>query len=129
MPSQRTLAFLWLALASACPAAAQSGATPAGGRKGPEVAIGEQAPAFRVRANLVLVPVVVRDRQGHAVGDLRKEDFEILDAGKRQVVSQFSVETSGGRTGASAGLGCAGRPGWEDPFDSGPPETVRRLPV
>jgi VWFA-related protein len=50
---------------------------------------------FKAKVNLVQVPVVVRDRQGHAVGNLRQEDFQLFDKGKPQVITRFSVEQSG----------------------------------
>jgi hypothetical protein len=36
--------------------------------------------------------VVVRDAQGHAVGNLQKEDFEVFDQGKQQVIFGFVIE-------------------------------------
>jgi VWFA-related protein len=47
---------------------------------------------FRVAINVVTVPVVVRDRDGHPVDNLKKDDFELLDAGIPQVISRFIVE-------------------------------------
>ncbi len=50
---------------------------------------------FSTGVNLVLVPVVVRDREGHAIGTLKKEDFQLFDKGKLQEVSRFSIEKAG----------------------------------
>src|SRR5215472_7496739 len=47
---------------------------------------------FRVNVKLVLARVVVRDSSGHAVGNLKKEDFELFDNGKKQAISNFDAE-------------------------------------
>jgi VWFA-related protein len=58
-----------------------------------EVSSRDTAPTFKVRVNLVLVRVVVRDQQGHVVSDLKKEDFQLTDNRKPQIISTFGVET------------------------------------
>lgn len=46
---------------------------------------------FRAEVNYVEVDAVVRDSQGRFVRDLRQEDFQILENGKPQTVSNFSL--------------------------------------
>lgn len=62
----------------------------------------EEAATFRVNVRLVLARVVVRDARGHAVGNLNKEDFELLDNGKPQAISHFAVEHPGASPVAAA---------------------------
>ncbi|MGO9095002.1 MAG: VWA domain-containing protein [Bryobacteraceae bacterium] len=69
----------------------------------PEMSSHEQAVTFQSKVNLVLVPVVVRDAQGRAVGTLTKEDFELFDKGKRQRISSFSVEKGRGEAVVAKG--------------------------
>jgi len=63
------------------------------------------APTFKlqVQKNVVVVRVVVRDRQGRPVAGLRREDFKITDNRKPQTIGNFSVETHSLAT-PSAGL-------------------------
>jgi VWFA-related protein len=68
-----------------------------------EVNSREVPATFTARANLVMVPVVVRDRQGHCVGNLGREDFQLLDRGKPQLVSSFSVERRDRRAATPTG--------------------------
>jgi VWFA-related protein len=78
------------------------GQTPPAQDQTSEVAFHDTPATFRTKVNLVLVPVVVRDKDGHAVGNLHKEDFALFDQGKPQAISSFTVETISGQTAAAA---------------------------
>src|SRR6266704_508488 len=71
-----------------------------------EVSSRDTPTTFKVRVNLVLVRVVVRDAQGKVVPGLKKENFQLYDNRKLQTISSFSVEAPEARTasmGASSG--------------------------
>lgn len=51
---------------------------------------------FKSGVTMIQVPVVVRDRDGHAVGDLTKDDFQLFDDGKPVAIGGFAVEKPGG---------------------------------
>ena len=75
--------------------AAQTPPPPPAANGAAEISTRDEQPVFQSRVSLVRVPVVVRDRQGKAVGGLTKEDFQVFDKGKPQRVTQFSAEGSG----------------------------------
>lgn len=58
-----------------------------------EVSSHDTPATFKVRVNLVLVRVVVRDATGNVVPNLKKEDFQLFDNRKPQTISSFSVDT------------------------------------
>jgi VWFA-related protein len=58
-----------------------------------EVVTRDSAATFKVRVNLVLLRVVVRDQNGKVVDNLKKEDFLLFDNRKPQTISTFSLET------------------------------------
>jgi VWFA-related protein len=66
-------------------------AGPASATQAPPPAAAPQAPVpvFRERADLVVVDVVVADKQGNAVPGLRREDFTILDERQPQPIASF----------------------------------------
>ena len=53
---------------------------------------------FRSGVNLVLVDVVVRDRNGAVVKGLTADDFELLEDGVRQQIVTFAVRGDHTRT-------------------------------
>jgi len=71
------------------PAKASPGASPAAAA---EVVTRDSATTFKVRVNLVLLRVVVRDERGHVVDTLKKEDFLLFDNRKAQTISTFSLD-------------------------------------
>ena len=95
---KKTLALL-LVVSSVCPApvAAQ---TPA--PEGPQPPQTQQQPrpgddeeVVRITTSLVQTDVVVTDRDGKQVTDLKAEDFEILENGKPQAITNFSYVAAG----------------------------------
>jgi VWFA-related protein len=60
----------------------------------PSQASPQQQPQYglHVTSELVLVNVVARDKKGNLVRDLKKEDFTLLEDGKRQTISTFDFE-------------------------------------
>ncbi len=75
------------------PAASANGGSSASSSPSEEVSSRDTPPTFKVRVNLVLVRVVVRDAQGNVVPNLKKEDFQLFDNRKPQVISSFTAET------------------------------------
>ena len=65
-----------------------------------------------INVNRVLIPVVVRNKAGHAVGNLTKADFQVFDDDAPQPISGFSVEaravTKGGAEIAAEPRSAAG---------------------
>jgi VWFA-related protein len=55
---------------------------------------------LQIHVNSVLVPVVVRDGQGRAVGDLKQDDFKVFDNGKERSIAGFTVQQSAPLSGA-----------------------------
>jgi VWFA-related protein len=93
------IAFSQSVQPSSQPAAEQTQSTQAETKEtSAEIDTHDQPATFRVNVKLVVVRVVVRDAQGHAIGNLHKEDFQIFDRGKPQVISQFEVEQPGDLT-------------------------------
>jgi VWFA-related protein len=77
----------------------------AANKNAPEIASHDTAATgatFSTRVNLVVAPVVVRDHKGHAIGTLTKEDFQLFDKGKPQVISRFTVEKAGEKAASEA---------------------------
>src|SRR6267143_2455706 len=91
------------------PAKTDSTAKPPPATAGPneEVSSRDTPTTFKVRVNLVLVRVVVRDQQGKIVSNLKKEDFQLYDNRKLQTISSFSVETPETRTASAVASSAA----------------------
>jgi VWFA-related protein len=90
--------FVRLAIAACLSAAACAGQPPAVSAEPPdqpEVSTREEKATFTAHVNLVTVPVVVRDKQGHIVAGLTKESFRLFDKGKPQEIERFTVERPG----------------------------------
>ena len=51
----------------------------------------QQGPTFRVRVDYVEVDIVVTDKQGNLVRDLKKEDFQVLEDNKAQQIATFTT--------------------------------------
>jgi VWFA-related protein len=49
-----------------------------------------QPPTFKVQVDYVEVDIVVTDKQGNHIRDLKKEDFQVLEDGKAQTISVFT---------------------------------------
>jgi VWFA-related protein len=80
MKSRVNLAVLLVVLAGV----ALTGQTPA---PAPQ----SQQPTFKLRVDYVEVDVVASDRQGNLIRDLKKEDFQVLEDGKPQAITTFSL--------------------------------------
>jgi len=81
--------------AQGTPAPSAPAAQDDSGQTAAEIVAHDEATTFKVNVKLVLVRVVVRDAQGHAIGNLHKEDFQLFDNRKPQIISHFALERPG----------------------------------
>src|ERR1019366_8883805 len=107
---------LALIIFGACAAAAQTAPPPspppaqAPAKPTAEMATHDEPALFKARVNLVMVPVVVRDKKGNVVGNLKQEDFQLFDKGKPQYIARFSMEKAAGRLIKAGGAVQAANP-------------------
>lgn len=81
-----------------------------------EITTEERPVIFSTGVNLVPVKVVVRDKEGRAIGDLQQSDFALQDRGKNQTIVRFSVERPEPQTAQveASPVDAEGRPVLED---------------
>jgi VWFA-related protein len=87
-------ALLTVTASAQAPAPAAGQAAPA--QEGVQVPTASGRPTFRMAIDLVTTDVIVRDKSGQFVADLRKPDFEIFEDGVKQEVASL-VLVHGGR--------------------------------
>jgi len=95
----------------------------AANQNSPEMVTRDEPTAFQSKVNLVMVPVVVRNAQGHAIGNFGKESFQLFDKGKPQEISRFTVEKTGAPAGRESAA-AADRPAAATPAESQPQVVV-----
>ena len=83
MSGRITLGAVFIALAGSGLLAGQAPQSPS-----PDTAPG---PTFRTQIEYVEVDALVADQQGNFVANLQKEDFQVLEDGKPQTISAFSL--------------------------------------
>src|SRR6266576_1571486 len=88
----RTIALCCLSVISSTRTAAQQQDTPTQ----------SSTYIFKSNVNEVLVPVVVRDKQGRVVGSLKKENFQVFDNDKPQAITGFMIQIREERDGRAA---------------------------
>jgi VWFA-related protein len=81
-----------LAAVFASPLASQQQSAPAPSSDAQQPPNQQRPPKITVRADTVIVPVTVKDRQGQLVAGLQREDFRILDDDVEQKIQFFSSE-------------------------------------
>lgn len=75
---------------------------------------------IKVEVRQVLVPVVVRDKEGHHVSGLTQADFHVFEDGVEQKISGFSVENAGATGPAPPTGALAPAPGIAAPVAAAP---------
>jgi VWFA-related protein len=69
-----------------------------------KLSFSQERPNYQATATAVLVDVVVRDRHGKPVTDLKAEDFELREDGVVQPLGSFTRVSRGGGIGVRVGL-------------------------
>ena len=65
------------------------------------ILVSGQEPSFRTGTDVVLVPAIVRDARDASVPGLGREDFQLLEDGKRRPILYVDVETRDARRESS----------------------------
>lgn len=107
---QRTISLFALAIVLALPVAA--------GQSAPQ-----QPPAFRSAADVVEVDVVVHDKAGRFVSDLKAENFDVNEEGKPQKIELFYRVGSGAPSAAAPAVSAGAAPA--SPVAASRPPTPR----
>src|SRR5271163_4140847 len=89
-----------MAVVSACSASAQNvGNTPPPPQESSKA---NSSVVIRTETRLVQLSVIAVDKKGHAVENLKKEDFVLLDNGKPQDIALFSTDSAAHADSATA---------------------------
>jgi VWFA-related protein len=70
-------------------------------------AMAQRPPSFGARTTAIVVDVVVRDKNGHPVTDLRRDDFQLFDNDLQQQIGSVTM-VAGPRTAAVPSVGGIG---------------------